>query len=86
LALGAAGAPAASAQGPVITGGLVNVTVVDAVDIEDVLVQAQVPIGIAANVCGVNVGVLAAGFAQGGNPECTATGQAAADIVNRFPR
>ncbi len=50
LAVGVA-APA-SAQ-PVVTGGLVNVTIVDAVDLENV--NVQIPIGVAANVCGVNV-------------------------------
>jgi hypothetical protein len=54
----AAGAsvPTASAQ-PVITGGLVNITVVDVLNNNDV--NVQVPIGIAANVCGINAAVIA---------------------------
>lgn len=51
LALGV-GASSASAQ-PVVTGGLVNVTIVDAVDVNNNIVQ--VPIGVAANVCDVSV-------------------------------
>jgi hypothetical protein len=55
LAVGIA-APTASAQ-PVITGGLVNVTVFDVLNNNDV--NVQVPIGIAANVCGINAAVIA---------------------------
>jgi len=47
--------PASSA--PVITGGLVNITVTDLLNNNQV--NVQVPIGIAANVCGVNANVLA---------------------------
>jgi hypothetical protein len=43
-------APMASAQ-PVFTGGLVNVNLSDN--------TVQVPIGVAANVCGVSVAVIA---------------------------
>jgi hypothetical protein len=53
LSVGLVAAPAAQAQ-PVITGGLVNVTVVDVID-GDVLsnnnVGVGVAAGIAANVC-----------------------------------
>jgi hypothetical protein len=55
LAMGVA-APTASAQ-PVITGGLVNITVFDVLNNNDV--NVQVPIGIAANVCGINAAVIA---------------------------
>jgi hypothetical protein len=66
LAVGAA-APA-SAQ-PVVTGGLVNVTIVDAIDLTNV--NVQIPIGVAANVCGVQANVLARGGIQ--EPvDCTA--------------
>lgn len=66
LAVGAA-APA-SAQ-PIITGGLVNITIVDVLDNE---VNVQVPIGVAANVCGIQANVLARGGIQ--EPvDCTAT-------------
>jgi hypothetical protein len=61
-----AGSPA-SAQ-PVVTGGLVNITIVDAVSLEEVSVQ--VPVGVAANVCGVNVAVL--GEAASDPIDCTA--------------
>jgi hypothetical protein len=53
---------AASAQ-PVITGGLVNVTIVDVLSGNQV--TAQVPITVAANVCGVAVNVLALDLADG---------------------
>lgn len=47
---GVALAAPASAQ-PVFTGGLVNVNIED--------VNVQIPIGVAANVCGVTVAVIA---------------------------
>jgi hypothetical protein len=58
VAAGAAAAPAATAQ-PVITGGLVNITITDLLNNNQVSVQ--VPIGVAANVCGVQANVLAQG-------------------------
>jgi hypothetical protein len=67
LAVGAA-APA-SAQ-PIITGGLVNITIVDVLNNNEV--NVQVPIGVAANVCGIQANVLARGGIQ--EPvDCTAT-------------
>lgn len=66
LAMGAT-APATAA--PVITGGLVNITIVDLID-GDVLsnnnVALGVALGIAANVCDVNVNVLAQQLRDGG--------------------
>jgi hypothetical protein len=59
LAVGAA-APA-SAQ-PVVTGGLVNITIFDVLNNNNV--NVQVPIGVAANVCGVQANVLARGGIQ----------------------
>ncbi len=56
LSLGAFAAPA-MAQGPVVTGGLVNITVTDVLNNNQVAVQ--VPIGIAANLCNVQANVLA---------------------------
>jgi len=47
---GVALAAPASAQ-PIFTGGLVNVNIED--------VNVQIPIGVAANVCGVSVAVIA---------------------------
>ena len=60
-----------SAQPPVITGGLVNVTVVDVLDtgdinvVRDVNVSVGAALGIAANVCGVSVNVLATQLGSG---------------------
>ena len=67
LTVGAA-APA-SAQPPVVTGGLVNITIVDILNNNEV--NVQIPIGVAANVCGVQANVLAQGGIQ--EPvDCTA--------------
>ena len=66
LVLPASGASAA----PVITGGLVNVTIVDAVDISRVTVQ--LPIAVAANVCDVDINVLAAQQGSPGGAQCEA--------------
>jgi hypothetical protein len=55
-ALAIPAAAPASAQ-PVITGGLVNVTIVDLISLEQT--SLQVPITVAANVCGVSVAALA---------------------------
>jgi hypothetical protein len=54
--------PTASAA-PIITGGLVNVTVVDVLN--NTQVAVQVPVGVAANVCGVNAAAILALAAQG---------------------
>lgn len=74
LALGMSAPVAAQ---PVITGGLVNVTIVDAVDISRVTVQ--LPIAIAANVCDVDINVLAADLADDGQANCTADADARAN-------
>ncbi len=71
VALTAMPAMAAPNGGPVVTGGLVNVTIVDAVDIERTTVQ--LPIAVAANVCDVDVNVLSADLADDGEANCTAT-------------
>jgi hypothetical protein len=56
LGVGAAASiPQASAQ-PVVTGGLVNITVTDVVSHNNV--QVQVPVEVAAQLCGVSVNVL----------------------------
>jgi hypothetical protein len=62
--------PSASAA-PVITGGLVNVTLVDVLSHDEIAVQ--VPIGIAANVCDVNAAVLLAEVRDTGEATCDAT-------------
>jgi ChpA-C len=70
--------PAAAAPqgGPVVTGGLVNVTIVDAVDVNHNTVQ--LPISVAANVCGVTVAVLSDTDADG-MLDCTAVAGSAAN-------
>ena len=74
LMVAAMAMPAVAA--PVVTGGLVNVTIVDAVDVNNNTVQ--LPIGIAANVCDVNVAVLVQEF-RGGAADCDATANAVAN-------
>lgn len=70
---------AAPAQAqPVITGGLVNVTVVDAVDVTNNRILQNVGVGVAANVqaqvCGTQVGAnvltILSAIAQGQDVEC----------------
>lgn len=63
LALGAVAVPA-QAAGPVVTGGLVNVTLTNVLN--DNQVQVAVPIQAAAAICGVSVSVLSAAFAPTG--------------------
>jgi hypothetical protein len=62
---------------PVVTGGLVNVTIVDAVDVNNNTVQ--LPIGVAANVCDVNAAVLVGEFQDTGDATCDATADAVAN-------
>ena len=59
--LGLVGVAPAAAQ-PVVTGGLVNITITNFLNNAEV--NVQVPIGIAANVCGVQANVLARGGIQ----------------------
>lgn len=70
LSLGAFAAPA-MAQGPVFTGGLVNITVTDVLNGNQV--NVQVPIGIAANVCNVAANVLAQQRTSQMLRDCTAS-------------
>ncbi len=61
---GALAVPAASASAaPVVTGGLVNVTIVDVLSGNQV--TTQVPITVAANICDVTVAVLAQDLSDG---------------------
>ena len=85
----ALGTTPAFAQNVDVGGGLVDVTVQDVSVLNDSLneneveilnnnnvavpVSVQVPIGIAANVCGIAANVLAADLKQDGEAECTAT-------------
>lgn len=66
---------------PIVTGGLVNVTIVDAVDVDRTTVQ--LPIAVAANVCDVDVNVLAADLADDGTANCTATAGSRANNKNK---
>ena len=75
VTLGIAAAPAA-AQPPDQTG-LINVNASDNV--------IQVPVSVAADICGVQVGALAAGLAQG-PVNCTATSESEAVSVARPER
>ena len=65
----------ASAQ-PVVTGGLINVTLVDVLSHDNIAVQ--VPVGIAANVCDVNAAVLLAAVRDTGSATCDATAESIA--------
>lgn len=62
LAVGSLALPAA-ASAQVITGGLVNVTITNVLNNNQVAVQ--IPINAAANVCGVSVNVLAQELTSG---------------------
>ena len=64
---------------PVVTGGLVNVTLVDVVDVNNNNVVVQLPVGVAANVCDVNAAVLLAAIEDEGDAECDATADAVAN-------
>ena len=59
---GVVGLAAPAQAQPVVTGGLVNVTITDVLSHNDVSVQ--IPIGVAATVCGVQANVLATGNVQ----------------------
>jgi hypothetical protein len=65
----------AMAQGPLVTGGLVNVTVTDVAN--HVLSNDNIGVGaalnVAANVCGVGVNVLASQLGTSGPVSCTNT-------------
>jgi hypothetical protein len=70
----AAATPADAA--PLITGGLVNVTVTDTLNnnniLQDVNVGVGAALGLAANVCDVSVAVLSAQLDRG-DATCTST-------------
>ena len=77
LTLGLAGTAAAHPP-TVVTGGLVNVTIIDFLDVnvEDVIVQ--VPIAAAVNLCDVNAAVLLAAIIDTGEANCTADADSSA--------
>lgn len=64
---------------PVITGGLVNVTLTDVVDANNNNVVVQLPVGVAANVCDVNAAVLLGAIEDNGSADCEATSTAVAN-------
>ena len=55
---------------PVVTGGLVNVTITNVLNHNQVAVQ--IPVNAAANVCGVAVNVLTSQLNNVGTATCTA--------------
>ena len=71
LAVGAA-APMAGAA-PIVTGGLVNITVADVGNniLRDADVGVAAAVSIAANVCDVSVNVLARQLGSGDDATCT---------------
>ena len=89
LAAGAAAVPAAAQVTVGDTAGLVNVTITDVNVLNNSLnanelellsrnnvavpVSIQVPIGIAANLCGIAANVLVADLKQDGQADCTAS-------------
>jgi hypothetical protein len=71
LTAGTVLAPPANAAGPLVTGGLVNVTVTDVIDdvtvvVQDINVSLGAALGVAAAICDVNVNVLARQLRTGG--------------------
>lgn len=84
LGLGAAlafAAPStAEAQGPIVTGGLVNITVTNVLNNNEIITDNNVALGVAlnlaANICGVTVNVLATQLGTGGPVSCQTASQA----------
>jgi len=72
VSLGIVAGPASAQQGS--QEGLVNVAIVDVLNNNQV--NVQVPIGVAANVCGVNVGIIQQIRRAGGTVDCTASNTA----------
>jgi hypothetical protein len=86
-ALAAGVAAPASAQ-PTNQDGLVNVAVVDVLNNNNVFANVQVPVGIAANICNVDVNVLARQRQEQGTRTCNSAveNQAAAEaLVRQLP-
>ena len=69
LLLGGVAAAPAQAAGTLVTGGLVNVTLTNVLN--DNQVQVAVPIQAAAAICGVTVNVLSAALAPTGTQTFT---------------
>jgi len=63
---------------------LVNVILVDVIDLNNNQIAVQVPIGVAANVCGVSVNALSAFFIDNDTVQCDAQNTTAANnFMNR---
>jgi hypothetical protein len=80
---GVALTPPASAA-PVITGGLVNVTVVDLLDIEETQILNGVTVQVAAAVCGVTVQALVVALGPDGvASDCDANNDTVTTVTQR---
>ncbi len=78
--------PATTASAaPVVTGGLVNITLTDLVDANGNQVIVQVPVSVAAAVCDVDVAVLGA-IRDTGDSFCTADSDAVAQATQQRNR
>lgn len=77
--LASAATPANAA--PIAVGNLVNIQVSNVLNNNDVDVAAVVPIGVAANVCDVDVNVLTTDLADDGTATCTNRGGQAVTIT-----
>jgi hypothetical protein len=83
VAAGSMLVPAATASAqPVVTGGLVNITVVDVLSGNQVTLQ--VPVAVAANICDVDLNVLAADLADDGRATCENDVDQTVESVQRF--
>ena len=83
-----AGALAPAYAQPLVVGGLVNVVVTDVIDdvtvtVQDVNVGVAAALALAANVCDVNVNVLAQQFRDGSATCENAVDDTAATITQR---
>ena len=87
LAVGSVAPASAALHGPIVTGGLVNITVVDVLNnntvILDRVVNVAAAVNIAANVCNVPVSVLSADYAQDLSAECTNTVNGVEATINQ---
>jgi len=77
----AVGAATPAGAQPPDQSGLVNVAVVDVLNNNNVVANVQVPVGIAANVCNVDLLVLAQ-QRPAASRSCTANAQGTADATN----
>ena len=80
----ATGALAPASAAPVITGGLVNVTVVDAVDVTNNQILNGVTVAVAAAVCGVSVQALVVDLGPDGVvSDCDANNDVTTTVTQR---